>query len=404
MQRQNDGKMVKNFLKEAEKAIIKSSAVILILSVAKLAVGFFFNSLVLVTDAIHSFTDLIANFASIIGLKIAQKKPDEKFNYGYLKAENLSALFVSLFIIFLAYKFLMQGIGALSLASTPTNPLITIITASLSIIVSYLLSKYLLKKGELCNSQSLIANGKEKGVDVITSIVVLFAVITSSLSMPYIEGIITIIISLFIFWEGLLSSKESIFSLMDISPSKDYEQKIIKIISKIPGIEGFGNLKLRKAGPTIFGEINIIIRKEVSVKQSSELCKKIGSKAKEEIPELSDLAIKVYPYEPDEKRIALPINEKSEVNSDFGRAKKFMIALIDKKGIINKEYFDNPFIDESSQAGLKSAKFLIDKGVDAIIVKSIGEISSNAFNANLVTIHKTKKLKAESAIEEFIFN
>lgn len=395
-------RMVINSLKKAENATLKSSIIILLLSCAKLFVGFFSNSLVLLTDAIHSFTDLITNAASIIGLRIAQKKPDEKFPYGYFKAESLSALFISVFIIYLAYNFLIQGINALESATIPTNPLITITTAFSSIIVSYLLSVYLIKKGKLTNSQSLISNGKEKRIDMITSLVVLLAVVLSYYNIPLIEGFVTILISLFIFWEGLSSVKDAVFSLMDISPSKNYEMIIIKVISEIPGVEGFGGLKLRKAGPIILGEIDIMVRKQVNVKQSRILCNKIESEAKKKINELSDLAVKIYPYEPNEKIIVLPVKDKKILHNSFGRADYFLKIMIKNKKVSSKEMLINPFKKIKIKVGLKVSNFLINQDVDVVIIKKIGEIAENSLNANLVSIYKTKKNLVKSALKEYL--
>lgn len=389
-------------LKRAESATIKSSLVILLLSVTKLIVGFFSNSLVLLTDAVHSFTDLITNAVSIIGLRIAQREPDEKFPYGYFKAESLSALFISLFIIYLAYNFFLQGVNALNSTTFPINPIITIITAVSSIIVSFFLSVYLIKQGDNTNSQSLISNGKEKRVDVLTSSVVLIAIILSYYKIRFVEGIVTILLSLFIFWEGSSSCKDAIFSLMDISPSKNKDKKIIKIISEIPGVEGFRGLKLRKSGPIIFGEVDVIVRKELNVKQARVLCNKIEGMAKKEIEELSELIVKFYPYEPEEKIIVLPVKDEKRIHEKFGRADYFLKIVIKNKKVKSKCLIPNTFRKHKVKAGLKAANFLIKEGVDEVIVKKIGEIAKNSFNANLVTILFTRKKSVNSVLKELI--
>ena len=95
-----------------------------------------------------------------------------------------------------------------------------------------------------------------------TSFAVLLAIILTNYRIMYVEGIVTILISIFILKEGLSSTKEAVFSLMDVAPSKEVERKIIHAVSKISGIEGFGSLKLRKSGPFIFGEMNIVIKKQ----------------------------------------------------------------------------------------------------------------------------------------------
>lgn len=86
-------------LKRGEKAALVTTGAKLFLALGKGGVSLFSGSLVLMTDALHSGIDVIPIFASWFGLKISQKKPDEKFPYGYYKAESLATLFISLFIL-----------------------------------------------------------------------------------------------------------------------------------------------------------------------------------------------------------------------------------------------------------------------------------------------------------------
>lgn len=396
--------MVVQSLKKAERATIRTSIVILGLSLAKTIVGFLSGSLVLLTDGVHSFTDLVTNAASITGLRIAQREPDERFPYGYFKAESLSALFISLFILYLAYEFLIGGINALGQAPVLNHPLITLVTAASSILVSYLLARYLIGKGRATNSQSLIANGREKRVDVVTSSVVLLALILSFLKAPYVEGVVTIIISLFIFWEGFESVRDAVFSLMDISPSKDKEKLVIKALSEVPGVEGFGNLKLRKAGPIILGEVDVMVRKRVSVKRARKLCVEIERRASELVPELRDLAVKVYPYKPAEQFLVMPVKKKGEdpwLSKEFGRSDYFYLVKVKGGDVIGEEFVSNPYKDESVKAGLRAANLLLERGVDVVIVKNIGEISYHVLSDSLISVYETRKRKAATALEAY---
>ena len=84
-------------LKKGERAVIFSTFLTLVIAFFKGLVGFLSGSVALLTDAIHSVADSITRFASWFGLKIASRKPDEMFSYGYYKAEALATLFISIF-------------------------------------------------------------------------------------------------------------------------------------------------------------------------------------------------------------------------------------------------------------------------------------------------------------------
>jgi cation diffusion facilitator family transporter len=342
-----------------------------------------------------------------VGLKIAQKDPDERFPYGYFKAENISALFISLFIIYVAYELFLSGIEAFSETSSINYPLLSMGAALVSVVISFLLSKYLIRKGEETNSQSLIANGKEKMTDVITSSIVLLTIIFSYYRVAYIEGVVTMLLALFIMREGLLSAKDSIFSLMDVSPKKEVERQIIKIISEVPGVEGFGNLKLRKSGPFIFGEVEVMIRKLVNVNTARRICNEVEDKAKKRVEGLTNLTISIIPYEAEEKKVVMPVKEKGEnpeIMRHFGRANYFLMVVIRGGKVKSREFISNKFKGKEVRAGLSAAHFVVKEGVDSIIIREIGEISFHVLRDHLIDVYVAKKGKSKYTIDNFIQN
>lgn len=403
MRWEDDWEMGESRLKRAESATLKSSAAIVFLSVLKGIVGFWFGSLVLLTDALHSFTDLVANTASLIGLRIAQRKPDEKFAFGYFKAENLSALFISLFILYGVYELFLNGLNALSETPSLTNPLFPAAAAMISIITSYLLSKYLISRGEDTGSQSLVANGKEKKVDVITSSIVLVAIILSYYQVPYVEGLVTIGLSLLIFREGLESAKNSIFSLMDVSPSKEVERKVLQALSEVSGVEGYKNLRLRRSGPFILGELEAIVRKQVKVNEARRICDRIEEKAKQKVGEIKSLTISVQPYEPEERLVVLPVQDDDKtIMQHFGRAEQFLLAKVRGGEVVSERTINNKFKNENVRAGLKAARFLVDEGVDAIVLKEVGEISFHVLRDHLVQVYLTREKDSGKSLEKLL--
>ncbi len=406
MRGKDDRKMVEQ-LKKAERATLISTLVIVVLTILKGVVGFIFNSIVLLADAVHSFTDIITSLASWSGIKIAQRKPDEKFPYGYYKAENLAAFFISLFLIYLSFEFFVEGFNALFEISSLKNLPATLFAAATSVFVSYFLSKYLISVGKNTNSLSLIASGKEKGTDVITSLIVLVAIISSYFSIPYVEGAVTILISFFVLKEGLVSVKDTLFSLMDASPGKEVEMKIIRAISSVDGVEGFGNLKLRRAGPFIFGEVDVVVRKQLTVDVSQKISRKIEELAKKQINNLHSLSIKFETYVPETLVIAIPVKEKSpnpEIAAHLGRAKYFLFVEISNKEVIKQEFLKNRYIKEKVRAGLKATRLILKKRADVVLTKQIGEISFNALKNHLVAIYLVGSKKAKSAINDFLGN
>lgn len=385
----DDRKMVEATLKEAERATVVSSVAILVLSVVKFVVGVVANSIVLMTDGLHSFTDLVTNAASWLGLRAAQREPDDKFPYCYFKAESFSALFISLFIIVLSVNFLLEGVMALSTLPQLDYPVPSLTAAALSIITSVGLSRYLVRVGRRTNSDALVANGREKKVDVLASTAVFVTLILSFFEVRYVEGVVVILLSVVVLREGLGSLKEAVLSLMDVSPSKEVEKEVIKAIASVTGVEGFGNLKLRKAGPFIFGEVDVMVRKHASVVASRRIGQQIEKEAKKRTKPLHDLTVRVVPYTPENLLLAIPVEEEGDnpsISNHFGRAKLVLLVTTTEGEVSGMNFVENPFRKEKVRAGFKLAHYLVERGVDYVISQEMGEISFHVLRDHLTDV------------------
>jgi len=403
-----EGKISK--LKQGEKAAGISTITIFLLALAEALVGFLSGSIILITDALHNATDLTASFASWFGLRISQRKPDERFPYGYYKAENLATLLVSGFILYAAFELLSEGYSRLFTLTELAQPLQALGMALVSLIVSYFLARYMKKIGEKINSQSLIANSQERMTHVFLSLVIFVAILLTFYKVPYVEGIITIFFSLIIFKVGIFTVKDSVFSLMDVSPSKEIEDEVKNIINSIAGIEGFEELKLRRSGPFDFGEVKVKIRKFVDVKRAHEIADNIENKIKEKVEEIDSFTIHVEPYETEEQKLIIPIKQDrgldSEIMNQFGRANYFIFVNIDKKkGEVKSTYVkENPHKKKLSKVGFAAVNFIVKEKIDVLITKEMGGISFHTLRDHLVDVYKVEGKTVEEVVERFINN
>jgi len=397
-------------LKEGEKAAGISTLVIFLLALAEALVGFLSGSLVLITDALHNAADSTASFASWFGLKISQRKPSEKFPYGYYKAESLATLFVSIFILYAAYELLTEGYSKLFTLSELTMPLQALGISLVTLIVSFFLARYMKKVGKNVNSQSLIANSQERATHVLASAAIFIAILLTYYKVPYVEGIITIFFSLVVLKVGVFSAKDSVFALMDVSPSKEIRDEVKNIIDSIAGIEDFENLKLRRSGPFIFGEVSVKIRKHVDMKRAHEISDNIESKIKERVKGIDSFTIHIEPFETKEQKIAIPIKRDKGLNSEvmrkFGRSNYFIFVTINKKKKKIKSSYvkKNPHKKKSAKAGFAAANFIVEEKIDVLITEEMGGISFHTLRDNLVDIYKTEGKTVKEVVDKFMKN
>jgi len=287
-----------------------------IFALGKAMIGVISGSIVLIADAIHSMADSVSAFFVWLGLKIAQRKPTEKFPYGFYKAENIAALIVSFLILFAGYEIIKESINRLFSQYELSIPLIAIGIALLDAIVMFFIGAYEIKVGKKINSQSLIADGKESKMHLFSSSMVLIGLFFAWFKIPYLEGIMGILISFFVFKVGIDSVKNSVFALMDVSPSKEIEEKIKKILKDISGVQGFKDLKLRKSGPFIFGEVCVKIGKTLNVKKAHEISESIENKIKR-IKLIDSFIVTILPYKTQNQKICIPINKDQGLDSNI---------------------------------------------------------------------------------------
>ncbi len=381
-------------LKKGEDAAGKVSIVTFLLAAGKGIAGVMTGSIALLTDALHSTVDLVVAVASWLSLKLSQREADEQFQYGYYKAENLAAFVISFFILYAAFNFAIEGIKRLSVVEPIKLPFLAMGATLVSAIVSGYLVKYLREKGEETGSASLLANAKETLADVMSSLVVFVAIVCTYLEIPYVEGVVTIGISLFIFKEGFETIKDSSFALMDVSPSKKLEKEVAEAAKKVNGVKEVNNLKLRKSGPFILGDLDVQISKSADVERAHTVADEIEEKAKRNVKELESIAVQVEPFKPKERTVAIPVKEdkgmKSEVSNHLGRCEHIVFLNITPEEKTIEKIMKNEYKQKKVRAGLSLSRELCEQKTDAVVVQRIGEISFHTLRDCFTDIYKTE--------------
>lgn len=398
-------------LKKGEKAAWFSTLVVFLAFITELLVGYFSGSLILISDAIHNASDSAAGITSWFGLKIAQKQSDERFPYGYYKAESLATFFISVFIFYAAFELLREGYSTLWVVPSLIYPVPALAIAIVLTVLSFVLSRYLKNIGTEIKSQSLIANAKEKKTDIYSSLVTFFGVLSTYFHIPYVTGVITILFSLIAFKVAFSTTKNAVLTLMDISPGKDIEAKVKKILDSITGVQAYDNLKCRKAGPFIFGEVEVKVQKDYDVKRAHEIAHTIENTVKEQVKRVDSLTVHVEPYENEERKIALPIVEnnalQSRIMDHFGRTRYFIFVKVNKEkgSILTFSVKENPFTLEEVHAGFEAAEYLVEKeNITTLITKEIGGIAYHTLKSHLIDIYQADDPIVEKVVNKFLKN
>ena len=393
---------MENIFRKGQKTAIMAGSVTLFSAFIKAIAGFFSGRVVLMADAIHSGADSISTFIALIGLTISKRKPSKKFPYGFYKAENIAAFFVSVLIFIAGFEILRGSYSKLFMSYQLHIPVVAMAVAIFDALTMFLVGSYELKVGKTINSQSLMADGKESRMHLFSSSIVLVGLVSAFFKVPYLEGIMGILISLFIFQVGVESMRDSLLSLMDVSPNPKMGREIGTILKGISGLKGFEDLRLRKAGPYVFGEVKVRVRKTMDVRQAHEISDTIEREIKKQVKMVDSFTVILEPFETKKQKIAIPLEEDeglaSEISSNFARSNKFIFVDVDNGKIKNYYVKQNPYREKEVRAGLSTSMFILKEKIDSVITNEIGPISLHTLRDNIVDVYQA----TEGNIEELV--
>lgn len=363
-----------NELVDGERVARNVTIVTFLLALGKFAVAFLTNSVVILADSFHSFSDIVPIMAAWFGLKIAQKPESEKFPFGYYRAENLAALFASLFILFLGFEIISESLNRLiSGTSKVSNDLIGISMIVIATLTSYFLYNYQFRAAKRTRSQALMANATETKMDIFSAFLVLFGFLSSIFRIPYVEGAVGIILSIFVFYAGYENLHSSVLSLMDAGVSREDVERIKNAALSVSRVKGVKEVKARHSGPFLMVELVILVSEGLSI----DMAHKIADDVEKKIRSLDMVDHVIVHVEPEKSEllVARPVNEDGSFARVFGSAPYFDIFLISEGKRKKVERMKNPGFGLAKKRGVKAALSLIERGVDMVEVKNIGEDS-----------------------------
>ena len=238
----------------------------------KSLVGFVANSQSMIADSFNSAGDLFASLMTFIGNKIASEPKDKSHNLGHGKAEYIFSLFISLSMIGLSFKLLLDSSQALLQGLELTFSWNLVIVSIISIIVKFCLYLYTLNVSKKYpDNLLLVANTKDHRNDCIISFFTLLSIILSLFNIFWFDGFVGIFISLWIVYTGVTIFINSFNILMDISIDSETEMLIIDNINKHPEVLYLTNIISTPVGSQFLIFITISVDGNMSTFNSHSL-------------------------------------------------------------------------------------------------------------------------------------
>lgn len=292
-----------DFEKTAVKVSVVSIVGNLLLSLGKLLAGVFGHSGAMISDAVHSASDVFSSIIVIIGVRISAKTSDKDHPYGHERMECVAAIVLAvvllvtgLFIGKNTVDELMKG----DLGSGKIPGVLALGAAAVSIAVKegmFWYTRYYAKK---LNSGAVMADAWHHRSDALSSVGALIGIAGARMGFPVLEPIASLVIVLFILKASYDIFKDATDKMVDHSCDEKTEKALRECAEAQPGVKGVDLLRTRIFGNKIYVDIEIRVEGSMTITEGHEIAENVHSKIEEHFPEVKHIMVHVNPDEPEE--------------------------------------------------------------------------------------------------------
>ncbi len=285
-----------------EKVVYRVSMVSIIgnisLSLLKLLAGVFAHSNAMISDAVHSASDVFSTIVVIIGVKLASKKSDKEHPYGHERMECVAAIILSVILFFTgcmigwsALQNILNGnYGALTIPG-----MLALMAAIVSIVTKEAMYWYTRIYAKKIDSGALMADAWHHRSDALSSIGALIGIAGARMGFPIMDSIASFIIFLFIVKAAFDIFKDAIDKLVDHSCDEETERQIYDCVSGMDLVEKIDLLQTRMFGNKIYVDIEIALDGTYSLQEAHDIAKHVHDKIESEFPKVKHIMVHVNP-------------------------------------------------------------------------------------------------------------
>lgn len=275
-------------------AIKWSFIILLFTALVQVIVIVLSGSVALLADTIHNFGDAATAIPLWIAFRLARRKPNKRFTYGYGRMEDLAGLIIVLIITFSAIVAGYESVNRLFHPRTIKYLWAVIVASGIGFLGNEGVAIFRIKVGKEIGSAALIADGYHARVDGLTSLAVLFGAIGVWLGYPLADPIVGLLITVAIFriiWE---SSKAVFMRLLDgVDP--EVIDEIKHAVNHISGVQDITEARVRWLGHRLHAEVNIAVGPELSVEDGHKIAKEVRHQLLHHLRYLSNATIHIDP-------------------------------------------------------------------------------------------------------------
>lgn len=270
----------------------------IILSSFKLAAGISGHSGAMVSDAIHSASDVFTTVVACLGVRLSKKNADKEHPYGHERMECMASLILGMVLMLTGLGIGMEGIRHIVMPAPESVVIpgpIALWAAVISIFSKEAMFWYTRYYARLLNSAAFLADAWHHRSDALSSVGSLLGIGGAMLGFPVLDSAASVVICLFILKVAFGILKDSIKKMLDTSCGELYEKKLSDFILTQQEVLGIDMLHTRMFGNRVYADLEIRVDAGKSLREAHAIAENVHNQVIKDFPSMKDIMIHVHP-------------------------------------------------------------------------------------------------------------
>lgn len=268
-----------------------------LLAAFKLVAGILGNSMALVSDAVHSASDVLATAVAYVGDRIARRDPDENHPYGHERFEQLAAAVLALILASVGIGIGIAGVQSIIGSGEASEPpgTLALVAAAVSIAVKEAMFWYTRHGARAINSDVFMADAWHHRTDALSSVAALVGVGAARLGFPLGDSLASIVICLFILKVAWDVGRDAISKLVDESGGKELNEAIARCAAQCDLVDHIDSVVTRRFGSLYYADIEVAMDGSLTLEEAHKHAEEIHERVERECPQVKHVTVHVNP-------------------------------------------------------------------------------------------------------------
>lgn len=272
---------------QREQGIVKTSIIGIVANIAlaafKAAVGLISNSIAIVLDAVNNLSDAMSSVITIIGAKLANKRPDHNHPFGYGRVEYMATTIIGAIVLAAGISSASEALHNIVEPQQPSYSAPSLVIVGVAVVAKLVLGTFFRKRGKELGSDSLVASGDDARMDSLVSASTLVAALISVLAEINLEAWIGLAISVLIIKTGIDILRDAVSKILGERVDGEITTKVKHTVASVEGVRGAYDLILNDYGPSrMMGSVHIEVDEGMSARRIDGITREVQKRVMEQ--------------------------------------------------------------------------------------------------------------------------